>query len=99
MNEATGRKLHLVGPGDPFVTELENKLQGLIGILSRYIIEKSYSEVTDNGHDKLNLDSAQSMCSSIIEEATILLGPKRTEELNSEFEQIIKNYFKEGKTQ
>lgn len=97
MTGATGRRMHLIGPGDPLVNELETRLGTLIGVLSKFIVEKRYSEVTDNGHDPLDLRSAQSMCSSIIEEATILLGPKRTEELNEEFGKIIEDYFKEGK--
>jgi hypothetical protein len=99
MTGATGRRMHLVGPGDPLVMELEDKLGSLIGVLSKYIVEKSYSEITDNGHEQLDMESARSMCSSIIEEAFVLLGPKRTQELNKEFDRIISDHFKEGKEQ
>ena len=77
MIGSTGSRMQLEGPGDPLVMELEKRLGSLIGVLSKYIVERSYSQVTGNGHDRLDLESARSMCSSIIEEATILLGPKR----------------------
>jgi hypothetical protein len=96
MIGSTGRRMELDGPGDPLVMELEKKLGSLVGVLSKYIVERSYSQVTDNGHDQLDLESARNMCKSIIEEATILLGPKRTEELDKEFRKIIIDYFEEG---
>ena len=83
----------------PIVMVYEEKLGSLIGVLSKFIVEKSYSQVTDNGHEKLDLETARSMCSFILEEATILLGPKRTEELDEEFNRIIEDHFKEGNNQ
>jgi hypothetical protein len=96
MNDPIGLKLRLSGSREPFVTELEEKLSDLVGILSKFIIERSYSSVTNNGHERLDLEHARSMCSSIIEEANILLGPKKSIELNKELDKIIKEYFKEG---
>lgn len=95
MSERIGRKMHLMGPGNPLVSELEQKLGTLVGILSKFIIERSYSEITNNGNEELDLEHARSMCSSIIEEANILLGPRGTKELTKEFDKIINDYFKE----
>ena len=88
MSGPVGRKMHMVGPGDPLVSELERKLGDLVGVLSKFIVEKSYSETTHDGYDKLDFTHAKSMCSSIIDEANILLGPKRTKELNEEFDKF-----------
>ena len=67
-----------------------------MGVLSKFIVEKSYSQITHDGHEELDLEHAKGMCSSIIDEANILLGPKKTKELNEEFNKIIDDYFKEG---
>ena len=96
MNKPIGIKMQMSGWRDPLVSELEQKLTDLVGVLSKFIIEKSYSEVTNNGHEKLDIEHAKSMCSSIIDEANILLGPKKSNELNRELDKIIKDYFKEG---
>ena len=69
MNDPIGKKMHQMGPGDPLVSELEKRLGDLVGILSKFIVEKSYSEATHDGHEKLDVEHARSMCSSIIGEA------------------------------
>ena len=96
MSDPIGRKMHLVGSNDPLVSRLEQRLGDLIGNLSKFIVERSYTEMTHGGHEELDLDHARSMYLSIIDEANILLGPKRTKELNEEFDKIIEDYFKEG---
>lgn len=95
MIDPIGRKLRLEGPGDPLVSELERKLGELVGVLSKFIIDRSYSQATHDGHEELDIDHARSMCSSIIHEANTLLGPKKAKELTVEFDTIIRNHFKE----
>jgi hypothetical protein len=96
MNASVGRNMVQRGSQNLLVLELERKLGSLIGNLSKFIVERSYTEITRNGHEELDLENARSMCSSIIDEANILLGPKKAKELNMEFERIIEGYFKEG---
>jgi hypothetical protein len=96
MIDPIGRKMRFAGSRDSLVSEFENRLGDLVGVLSKFIIDKSISEATHEGHEQLDLEEARSLCSSIIDEANILLGPKRAKELNDEFEKIIKEYFKEG---
>jgi len=96
MTLETGERMNIPGPGGPLVSEIESRLSILIGVLSKFIVERSYSEVTGNGSMVLDHEGANSMCRSIIEEAELLVGPKRTLELNKEFDTIIRSYFKEG---
>jgi hypothetical protein len=96
MNDPIGRNMRLAGSKDPLVSKFENRLGDLVGILSKFIIDKSLPHEAYDGREQLDLEQARRVCSSIIDEANILLGPKRAKELNDEFEKIIKEYFKEG---
>ncbi|MGA1872203.1 MAG: hypothetical protein ACMUHY_00900 [Thermoplasmatota archaeon] len=88
--------MNLPGPGHPMVVEMEGLLENLIGVLSRFIVERSYMEVTGGGSLVLDHESANSMCESILEETSLLVGPRRANELNEQFERMIGSYFKEG---
>lgn len=96
MISETGRRMSLPGPEHPLVHEIENRLEILIGVLSKFIVERNFSEVTGGGSIMLDLEGANSMCASIIKEASTLLGPRRTEELIVDLDKIIELYFKEG---
>jgi len=92
----TGRRMSLPGPEHPLIHEIEDRLEVLIGVLSKFIVERSFSEVTGGGSIILDYEGANSMCASIIKEASTLVGPKRTKELSEELDMIIELYFKEG---
>jgi hypothetical protein len=96
MIAEAGHRMNMPPPEHPLILELEDRLGVLIGVLSKFIVERSYSEATGNGSIVLDNDRANSMCRSIIEEAELLVGPSRTEELNQEFDKMIRSYFKEG---
>ncbi|MGA1793795.1 MAG: hypothetical protein ACMUHM_07585 [Thermoplasmatota archaeon] len=91
-----GRRMTLPGPEHPLIHDIEDRLEVLIGVLSKFIVERSFSEVTGSGSIVLDYEGANSMCRSIIEEASYLVGPKRTQELREELDIMIELYFKEG---
>ncbi len=75
--------------------EYEEKICTFIGILSKFIVEKQFSESMRNGND-IDLETALEISSSILNKVSVLVGPSLTDELTNDLKDITIEYFQEG---
>lgn len=74
--------------------DFEKVLSAYIGVLSRFIVQRQYEKISQ-GSSVLTEDSALMVSDSILEEASLLIGSGKTEEIRSVYGEIIEDHYKE----
>ena len=80
----------------PLVHIYEERIGSMIGKISKYIVERNYSETMKANNGDLDLESALEMSKGILDEVSILVGPSKMGILTEDLEELTKKYFKEG---
>ncbi len=79
----------------PLLVKFEEGLATYIGVLSKFIVKRQFELVVPGGNNNLTAETAKMVSDSILEEASLLIGSGRTEELRSKFRFLIDYQFKE----
>ena len=74
--------------------DVQRKMEPLMGILSRFIVERTVNRYLDS-NGKLKYSDVNLMLQEIVDESELLIGPPRSSELKKELEKIIEDYYKE----
>jgi len=75
--------------------EYEKKLNPLMGVLSRFIIKKEYEKISHRERINVDENTLVSISRSILDNVSILIGPKKTDELEEEIRIINREYLEE----
>jgi hypothetical protein len=78
----------------PILKDFEKVLSSYIGVLSRFIVQRQYEKISE-GSSVLTEDYAEKVSDSILEEASLLIGNGKTEDIRSVYREIIENHYKE----
>ena len=78
---------------NPVLSKFEEALSRYIGVLSRFIVHRQYERVSPGG--SMTEENAKRVSGYIVEEASLLIGSARTEELRNIFGSIIHELYKE----
>ncbi|MFO8050906.1 MAG: hypothetical protein R6V01_04325 [Thermoplasmatota archaeon] len=74
----------------PLSDAYQKRLDPLIGILSRFIVERAFKN-----YDGKESETMKGLIEDIAEEAKLLIGPIRSEELKEELMTITREYYQE----
>lgn len=80
------------------LSDYQEKMTPLIGVLSRFIVEKEYRAVKNHNNGEMDPDTLDNISRSIIDDLSVLVGPKKAREIGEEIDNINRKYLrKEGK--
>lgn len=80
----------------PLVRMYADRLSGLVGYLSRFIVQKQCNCLNCGYYQDLNEESAMKLCRAILVETQPLVGPMKSMELETELLSMTSEYFKGG---
>ncbi len=80
----------------PLLVRFEEGLATYIGVLSKFIVKRQFEHMVPVGND-LTAETAEMVSDSILEEASLLIGNDRTEDLRSKFRRSFRRSLQGGK--
>jgi len=80
----------------PLVMSYVDRLSGLVGFLSHFIVHKQCQCLNCGFCQDLNEESAMRLCKAILIETQPLVGPLKSMELETELMSMTRDYFNGG---
>ncbi|MFW3146886.1 MAG: hypothetical protein ACMUIE_08765 [Thermoplasmatota archaeon] len=95
MRQFTGHLKERERTEHPLIKEYNQRLGSLVGVLSRFIIDRAYNRSTMRGTLTLDSERSLEMIENIDNEAEVLVGPLRAKRLKQDLIKITKDFYEE----
>lgn len=74
------------------INDYEALLGSMVGCLSRFIVRKQYGRLVEH-HQILNRESVRTLTDLVVDEAALLVGPVKADELKKRLAKVNDSHF------